>query len=113
MEAKFQVFQSPKDYQYYFRLLSKGNNENILYSEGYTTKQNCELGIASVKRNAPYDSRYERKNGFQNYTFNLLAENGQMIGRSENYQTESGRENGISSVKREAPDAPTEDLTKK
>ena len=107
---KFQVFKSTINYQYYYNLKS-ANGEKILSGEGYTTKQSCLTGIASVKLNAPYDSRYERKNATMNYTFNLKAANGEIIGRSENYTSESARENGIAAVKRDAPNAPIEDLT--
>lgn len=93
--AKFEVFVSSRN----------------LGSEGYVTKQGCLNGIASVKANAPYDSRYERKDSFQNYTFNLKASNGEIIGRSENYTSSSGRENGIAAVKRDAPVARIVDLT--
>ncbi|MDO5655758.1 MAG: YegP family protein [Flavobacteriaceae bacterium] len=107
---KFQLFKSQANFPYYFRLKAK-NGEIILGSEGYTTKQNCQNGIASVKVHAPYDSNYERKDGIGNYTFNLKANNGEIIGRSENYTTRQARENGIEAVKRDAPNAPTEDLT--
>ena len=107
---KFQMFKSAVNSQYYYRLRSV-NGEIILNGEGYTTKQSCINGINSVKENAPYDSRYERKDSYGNYTFNLKAGNGEIIGRSENYMTSSARENGISAVKRDAPNAPIEDLT--
>lgn len=104
------MFRSTANNQYYYRLKSI-NGETILNGEGYTTKQSCLNGIASVKQNAPYDSRYERKDGYLNYTFNLKAGNGEIIGRSENYTSSAARENGISAVKRDAPNAPVEDLT--
>lgn len=107
---KFQIFKSTLNNQYYFRLKA-GNGEIILASEGYTTKQNCQNGIASVKVHAPYDSNYQRKDGLSNYTFNLKANNNEIIGRSENYTTKQARENGIEAVKRDAPRAPIEDLS--
>ena len=107
---KFQVFQSSRNYEYYYRLKA-GNGEIILNSEGYTTKQNCLNGIRSVKENAPYDNRYDRRDGYYNYTFNLKALNREIIGRSENYTSRAARENGIAAVKRDAPGAPIEDLT--
>lgn len=107
---KFQVFRSSHNGEYYYRLKAR-NGEIILSGEGYTTRQNCYNGVASVKQNAPFDSRYDRRDGFSNYTFNLKAANGEIIGRSENYTTRTARENGIEAVKREAPDAPIEDLT--
>lgn len=108
--AKFEVFVNSRNSQYYFRLKS-GNGEIILGSEGYISKQGCLMGIASVKVNAPFDSRYERKDSYLNYTFNLKASNGEVIGRSENYASAASRENGITAVKRDAPQASIVDLT--
>jgi uncharacterized protein YegP (UPF0339 family) len=109
MSNKFEIFKSPRDFQYYFRLKAR-NGQIILASEGYTSKQGCQNGIASVKVNAPYDFRYERKNGIS-YTFNLKASNGEIIGRSESYTTSQARENGIASVKENAPTAGVVDLS--
>lgn len=108
---KFTIYKSTANAQYYYRLKSKSNGEIILSGEGYTTKQNCLNGIASVNLNAPYDNRYDRKDAAGNYTFNLKAANGEIIGRSENYSTRENRENGIAAVKRDGPVAPIEDLS--
>lgn len=107
---KFQMFGSSVNNQYYYHLRSV-NGEIILSGEGYTSKHNCLNGIHSVKTNAPYDNRYERKDAPGNYTFNLKAANGEIIGRSENYNTGYARENGIAAVKRDAPGASVEDLS--
>lgn len=107
---KFQIFKSPVNSQYYFRLRAL-NGEIILGSEGYISKQSCSNAIASVKVNAPYDSRYERKDTLTSYTFNLKANNGEIIGKSEPYTTKVARENGIAAVKRDAPLAGIEDLS--
>lgn len=108
---KFQIFKSSTNSQYYFRLKAK-NGENILGSEGYIAKQSCINAIASVKINAPYDSRYERKSASNGqYYFVLKAANGEIIGISEMYTTSQSRDNGIEAVKRDAPNAPTEDLS--
>jgi hypothetical protein len=106
---KFTIFKGSNQ-QYYFNLKAR-NGEKILSSEGYITNAGCRTGIASVKINAPFDNRYERKDGINNFTFNLKAANGEVIGRSENYITRTGRENGIEAVKKDAPNAPIEDLT--
>jgi len=106
----FELYQD-KVKQYRFRLKA-GNGQNILASEGYTTKSACENGIASVKTNAPNDVRYARltaKNGSP--YFNLKASNGQVIGTSEMYSSTSAMENGIASVKTNAPSAAIDDLT--
>lgn len=110
MKAKFQIFKSSKNNQYYFRLLAT-NNQIILASEGYTTKENCKNGIASVKSHSPHDNFYHRltaSNG--QYYFTLTAANNQVIGVSEMYVSAQGRENGIASVKQNAPTAAIEDL---
>lgn len=110
MAKRFELFKGTNN-QYYFRLKS-GNNENILASEGYTTKANCLNGIASVKANSPHDRYYRRLESRNNqYYFTLLASNSQVIGVSEMYTTKQAQENGIAAVKRDAPTAPIIDLT--
>lgn len=92
--------------------LKASNGEVILTSEGYTTKANCEKGIASVKKNSIDDSKYDKKESKNGkWYFNLKATNGQIIGTSEMYESEKSRNNGIESVKKNAPDAKIEDLT--
>ena len=86
--------------------LKAGNGQVILTSEVYTTKAACQNGIESVKKNAPDDARYERKDSTNGKpTFNLKATNGQVIGTSELYESVAARENGIESVKKNAPHA--------
>ena len=110
MAGKFVLSRTPKG-EYRFTLKA-GNGEPILASEGYKAKRSAEDGIASVRRNAAVDERYERKEtkGGE-HMFNLKATNGQVIGTSEGYKTEASREGGIASVKRNAPDAKVDDQT--
>ena len=92
--------------------LKAGNGQTILSSEGYSSKSSCENGIASVRKNAADDARFERKTSTNGkFYFNLKATNGQVIGSSEMYESESSRENGIASVMKNAPDATVEDQT--
>ncbi|MDW3649989.1 MAG: YegP family protein [Bacteroidia bacterium] len=106
---KYQLYKSGSEYR--FRLKAR-NGEIILKSEGYTSKSSCLSGIESVKRNSPYDNRYERKiSTNQKYYFVLKAANGEIIGVSELYSSRQSREVGINSVKLVAPSAPIEDLT--
>jgi len=107
---KFQLYKSSVNNQFYYRLKSH-NGEIILSGEGYTTKQNAQSAIASVKKYAQIDSLYELQDKLSNYTFNLKAANGEIIGRSENYITAAGRLNGMESVKKNAPIASVEDLS--
>ena len=109
MDAVFEIFNGSNN-QFYFRLKAS-NAEKILASEGYTTKENCRNGIASVKANAQSDSNYDslRSVNGQHY-FNLKsAQNGQVVGTSEMYVSSQGRDNGIESVKRNAPIAIVKD----
>ena len=88
------------------------NGQNILSSEGYSSKANCENGIESVKKNSQDDAKFDRKTSSNGkYYFNLKATNGQIIGTSEMYEAEVGRDNGIDSVKTNAADATVDDQT--
>ncbi|NLR58897.1 YegP family protein [Chitinophaga polysaccharea] len=106
-------FVISKDAKGEFRFkLNAGNGETILASEGYTTKANCENGIASVRTNSQHDERFEKKTSSNGkHYFNLKATNGQVIGTSEMYESTSGRDNGIASVKSNAPAATVDDKT--
>ena len=109
--SNFQIFFDTRR-EYRFRLRA-GNNEIILHSsEGYTTKQSCLKGIASVKVNAPLDSRYVRASTVnKEHYFALRAANSETLGMGERYSTRFNRDQGIEVVKREAPAAGVQDLT--
>ena len=105
------VIKLRKNGEYQFDLKAT-NGQVILSSEGYITKAACLNGIASVKKNAPEDGRYERKEAKNGAPyFNLKAGNGQVIGTSEMYSSEAARDNGIESVKKNAPEAEIVDET--
>lgn len=107
---KFIIRKSSND-QFYFNLWS-AQEEIVLTSEMYTTKQGCKNGIESVKTNATDDKNYEKRiseNG--KYYFVLKAGNGEIIGVSKMYAYSTDRDNGIAIVKRDAPKAETEDLS--
>lgn len=89
--------------EYQFNL-NAGNGQTILSSEGYATKAGCKNGISSVKTNAPFDSRYDKRISLSSqYYFNLKAGNGEIIGTSEMYTTPTARDRGIESVKSKLP----------
>lgn len=111
MAGKFELYED-KAGEYRFRLKA-GNGEIILASEGYKQKSSAENGIASVRKNAPDDARYERKDTSSGKPmFNLKSTNGQVIGTSETYSSASARDAGIDSVKKNAPGASMSDLSK-
>ena len=110
MAGKFELKKSTNGK--FFFSLKAGNGEKILGSEMYETKPAAENGIASVKKNAGDDARYEKKTSNKGDAyFNLKASNGQIIGSSEMYSSEAGRDNGIESVKKNAADAAIDDQT--
>ncbi|MCR9165516.1 MAG: YegP family protein [bacterium] len=87
--------------------------QNLLASEGYTTKAGAENGIASVKTNAPIDARYEKKTSTNGKAYFVLkAANHEIIGTSQMYISTTSRDHGIEAIKRNAPSAETKDLTR-
>lgn len=110
MPAQF-ILQKSKDGQFYFSLTA-ANNQKILASERYKSKDGAKNGIESVKENASNDSRYERltaKDG--QFYFTLRAANNQVIGRSEMYTSKQAMDNGIEAVKKAAASAALDDRT--
>ncbi len=102
--GKFEVYKDKRG-EFRFRLKAS-NGQNILASEGYSSKKGCENGIASVQKNCKDDKCFDRlkaKNGKP--FFNLKSTNGQVIGSSQQYASTSTMENGIKSVKNNAPGA--------
>lgn len=110
-KTEFQIIKG-RDGQFYFRYRA-GNGEDLLNSEAYTTKQNCQGGIASVKRLSPYDSSYHRFNDIKNeFRYNMIAANREPVAKSsEGYSSSQGREHAISIVKSHAATAEVKDLT--
>ena len=109
MAGQFEIYKSGDEFR--FRLRA-GNNEKISSSESYKTRAGVENGIESVRKNAPIDSRYDRRTASNGDPYFVLkAANGEPIGASELYSSKQAMENGIDAVKREAPGAPVDDLT--
>jgi len=97
--------------QFHWNLFAD-NNETILTSERYTTKESARAGIASCRVHSPHDQYYRRLTSVANQPyFNLQAANGQTIGTSEMYSSAAARDKGIESCKRNGPTAPEVDQT--
>lgn len=93
------IIKTRRNGEYQFNLKS-ANGEIILTSEGYTTKNNCRKGIASVRLNAGINSRFVRKiSRYGKHYFNLKAGNGRIIGTSEMYNSRAGMEKGVRAVR--------------
>ena len=92
--------------------LRAGNNETILTSELYQTKNGALNGISSVRTNAPDEKRYDRRTATNGSPYFVLkAANGEIIGTSETYSSAAARDKGIEAVMNTAPTAPIDDKT--
>ena len=96
--GKFEVFEG-KDGKFYFHLLA-GNGENVLRSQGYTTRSGAKSGVETVKTNGVLEQRYlirEASNG--DFYFVLIAGNGRIIGMSELYVSQANAQRGMTTVR--------------
>ena len=109
MKATFEIKEAT-DGKFVFNLRS-ANDQVILTSQKYESKESAKVGIASVKQNAPIAGRYAEKSGSDGRPyFVLIAGNRQVIGRSQMYSSREAMRKGIASVKKNAPAAETVDL---
>ena len=98
--------------QFHF-VLKAANAETILVSELYTTHDSAMNGIASVQKNSPNDSSYDRLISKGNHAyFNLKAANNQVIGTSQMYASAANRDIGIESVKVNGPTTTIKDSSR-
>lgn len=110
MKATFEIKKST-DGKFVFNLKA-ANDQVILTSQTYESKESADAGIASVKQNATIDARYEEKTGTDGQPYFVLhAANQQVIGRSQMYASREAMQKGIASVKQNAPGAAITDLT--
>jgi uncharacterized protein YegP (UPF0339 family) len=110
MKGTFEIKRTA-DGKFMFNLKA-ANEQIILTSQTYETKENAENGIASVKQNAVHDERYEEKTGTDGSPYFVLhAGNNLVIGRSEMYSSHEAMHKGIASVKKNATTAETVDLS--
>ncbi len=112
MPGKFEI-KTGKNGKFHFNLKAT-NGQVILTSETYNDRKGAEKGIASVRKNAANDKRFERKTAKDGSPyFVLTASNGEPVGKSEMYKSVKSMENGIASVARNSPDAPIVDAAAK
>jgi uncharacterized protein YegP (UPF0339 family) len=110
MKAAFQI-KKTADGRFVFNLKA-ANDQVILTSEAYETKESAQGGIASVRNNAVTDTQYEELTGSDGLPYFVLhAANRQVIGRSQMYSSRESMHKGMAAVKRNAPIAETVDLS--
>lgn len=99
------------DEQFHF-VLKAGNGETVLSSERYKSRASADKGIASVRKNSPDASRYDKKEARDGRPyFTLKAANHEVIGTSEMYNSVAARDNGIASVQKNGPSTTIKDHT--
>lgn len=104
MAGKFEI-KTGKNGKVHFNLKAS-NGQIILTSESYSDRKAAEKGIASVRKNAVNDKRFERKTAKDGSPYFVLkASNGDPIGKSEMYKTVKSMESGIISVSKNSPEA--------
>ena len=107
--GKYQI-KSTSNSQYRWTLKAN-NNETLLTSETYVSKQGCMAGIASSKAHLS-DHHFDKKTATNGSPyFNQRANNNEVLGTSEMYSSTAARDNGIKAVQSTAPSATIEDLT--
>ncbi len=97
--------------EFRWRLVANNGEAILKTTEGYTTKQNCELSIASSKKNSKDENKYRKGQTTIGYYFILVAENGEELGQSEYYSTPSNRDQGIQTCMHVATTATVDDRT--
>jgi uncharacterized protein YegP (UPF0339 family) len=110
MKATFEIKRTT-DGRFMFNLKA-ANDQIILTSQAYESKESAEHGIASVKQNAGLDERYLEQAGADGAPYFVLhAGNNLVIGRSQMYSSRDAMQKGIASVKKNAATAETVDLS--
>ncbi len=102
MSGYFELNKS-KDEKFMFNLKAD-NNEVILTSQTYSTKQHAVDGMDSVRSNSPKEEQYARKQSIADQPYFVLnATNGEVIGSSQMYSSAAAMETGIRSVRENGP----------
>ena len=110
MKATFEIKRAA-DGRFVFNLKAS-NDQVILTSQAYESKESAEAGIASVRHNAGIDAHYQEETGTDGHPYFVLhAANRLVIGRSQMYSSREAMHKGMASVKHNAPTAETVDLS--
>jgi uncharacterized protein YegP (UPF0339 family) len=90
--------------QFFFNLKA-ANNETIVSSEQYKSKDSAKNGIAAVQKNCADGKNFDKKTARDgSFYFSLRSkDNGQILGRSEMYKSPAAMEKGVKSVMTNGP----------
>eukprot|EP00750_Incisomonas_marina_P007212 INCI1478.1.p1 GENE.INCI1478.1~~INCI1478.1.p1 ORF type:complete len:110 (-),score=21.44 INCI1478.1:89-418(-) len=95
----YEIKKETNGEKFTFNLLARNGQVILSASQGYTSKQGCKVGIASVAthaRDAKFFESYDDAGGHPR--FRLKAANGNVIGKSQGYASKQMRDHGIQSV---------------
>jgi uncharacterized protein len=108
MAATFEIKRA-RGGKYVFNLKST-NDQVILTSQTYESKDSAGAGIESVRHNARRDERYIEKSGSNGLPyFVLIAANNRVIGKSQLYSNRAAMSRGMAAVKKHSRIAATAD----
>lgn len=106
---KFQIYKGTIGY--YFRFIS-ANNQILLRSEAYTSKQHCKNGITVIKQYGHDLNQYIKKTSSNGkYYFNIKSHNNEIIVTSEFFESITARDYAISTISKSVSTAQIIDLT--
>ncbi len=94
----FETFYSDKNQAYYFHYNDEDGNP-VLFSESYPDAAVRDNGLASVKKNAPLDTRWKMVEEDGSYYYTLRSGNNQEIARGPSYNTEAAALAKLASIK--------------
>ncbi len=108
--SKFELYLD-RSGAYRFRLKASDGSV-LLSSEAYKSRSSATNGIASVKKNAPVDARYQKQvSDSGKPSFNLKAGNHQVIGTSRAFTSADRMESAIKLIQQTAATADVDDQT--
>ena len=109
--AHYTLFVGKNDKFYHH--LQAGNNEIILQSKGFDTKEEALQNVSLVQINSQIAERFNRLSSNDNKPyFTLCDEQGEIIGWSETYNSNQAMEVGIASVMKNGSIKRIDDETK-
>lgn len=103
------VIRKSRDDQYYWSF-ETSTGVAIMWSETFTTKQNCKNGIESSKANLHLGAFEKKISSDGKYFFNQKAANGETLATSRLHYFEKDRDNDINIVMYNAKYAVVEDM---
>lgn len=106
--AKF--FIQKEGEEQYSWMLKEDNDDILLTSEPFTTRENCVAGIEDSKKHIGERNFKDLLSVRNEPYFTQIGGNYQVLGTSPMYMTDAEKDAGIENVKRKAPSASIEDV---